>query len=115
MAARTELLQSPDAVDAAVPIGLNLLGPPRLTVAGGVVAPGARKALGLLAVLALDGRSTRARLATLFWPELDAHSARRNLRRELHRLRSTGAALAWQEDGERFRWRQGSRSMSPSS
>lgn len=33
---------------------------------------------------------TRARLAALFWPELDAANARRNLRRELHRLRSVG-------------------------
>jgi len=100
MAALTEPLQSPADSSADVQIGLSLLGPPRLTVGGHVVAPGARKALGLLAVVALDGRSTRARLASLFWPELDGNSARRNLRRELHRLRSTGAATAWQEDGE---------------
>lgn len=100
MSARTEPLESPAAVSAAIGIGLGLLGPPRLTVAGGAVAPGARKAIALLAVVALEGRSTRAKLATLFWPDLDANSARRNLRRELHRLRAAGAAAVWREDGE---------------
>ncbi len=82
--------QSPAAVE------LRLLGRPVLRVGGREVEPGARKALALLAWLALSGPATRARLATLFWPELDAASARRNLRRELHRLRTAGAAQALQ-------------------
>jgi DNA-binding SARP family transcriptional activator/tetratricopeptide (TPR) repeat protein len=72
---------------------LDLLGPPRLVVGGRVVQPGARKAIALLAYLSLEGRATRARLAALFWADLDAASARRNLRRELHRLRAAGADL----------------------
>jgi tetratricopeptide (TPR) repeat protein len=45
--------------------------------------------LGLVAYLALEGSTTRTRLASLFWSENDEDSARRNLRRELHRLRET--------------------------
>lgn len=100
MAGRTEPFESPDSVSTVPGLHLGLLGPPRLMVAGSVVAPGARKAIALLAVVALEGRSTRAKLAALFWPDLDGNSARRNLRRELHRLRGAGAATAWQEDGE---------------
>jgi DNA-binding SARP family transcriptional activator/predicted ATPase len=49
-----------------------------------------KKMLGLLAYLALEGPTTRARLADLFWSEIDEASARRNLRVELHRLREAG-------------------------
>lgn len=100
MAGSTAPYEGPDAVGTVPGMQLSLLGPPRLMVSGLAVAPGARKALALLAVLALEGRSSRAKLAALFWPELDGNSARRNLRRELHRLRGAGAAPAWQEDGE---------------
>lgn len=72
-------------------IDLQLLGAASLRVAGRPIDPGARKGLALLAWLAMAGRSTRARLAAMFWPEGDAASARRNLRRELHRLRQAGA------------------------
>lgn len=48
-----------------------------------------KKLLGLVAYLALEGSTTRTRLASLFWSENDEDSARRNLRRELHRLRET--------------------------
>ncbi len=80
----------------AAAVELQLLGRPGLRAGGRDVDPGARKALALLAWLALSGPATRARLATLFWPDLDAASARRNLRRELHRLRSAGVAQALQ-------------------
>ena len=90
---------SPGA-DSAAPIALQLFGAPALRLGGEVVDIGARKAVALLAWLALEGRGTRARLATLFWPELDAASARRNLRRELHRLRSAGAEVAVLSTGD---------------
>lgn len=47
-----------------------------------------RKTLALLVFLALEGRSSRARLSALFWGGLDEPAARRNLRHALHRLRA---------------------------
>lgn len=79
---------------------LDLLGAPAVSVDGRPLASGSRKALAVLAFVALEGRSTRARLAALFWPELDGASARRNLRRELHRLRGAGLEDALQEQGD---------------
>jgi DNA-binding SARP family transcriptional activator len=49
-----------------------------------------RKCIALLAVLALDGPCTRAHMATLLWDGHNDADARRNLRRELHRLREAG-------------------------
>ena len=81
------------------PLGeLQLLGPPRLFLGDRLAQPGARKALAVLAYLRLEGAATRAKLANLFWPDLDSASARRNLRRELHRLRSVGADLLKDSD-----------------
>ncbi len=79
---------------------LQLFGAPTLHLAGRPVGTGARKSVALLAWLALEGRVTRARLAALFWPEHDAASARRNLRRELHRLRSVGADAVLHSTGD---------------
>ena len=75
------------------PILLQLLAAPRLRVADRPVHVGSRKALAILAVLALDGSATRTRLTGLLWPEADAASGRRNLRRELFRLRELGLPL----------------------
>jgi DNA-binding SARP family transcriptional activator/tetratricopeptide (TPR) repeat protein len=69
-------------------------------VDGRPLASGSRKALAVLAFVALEGRATRARLAALFWPDLDAASARRNLRRELHRVRGAGLQAALDEHGD---------------
>lgn len=71
-------------------VRLELLGAPRVLRAGEPRRLPIRKTLALLAVLAVDGRCTRARLATLLWDGLDDDAARRNLRRELHRLRESG-------------------------
>ena len=59
-----------------------------------------KKSIALLAVLAVEGACTRAELATLLWDTLDDEAARRNLRRELHRLREAGLhdALASSDD-----------------
>ena len=87
------------AMDQAAVAGvqLYLLGLPRLqplpTVAPGSdpVAPGAhaleRKDAALLALLAVDGPASRARLAALLWPDVDDDKARNNLRQRLFRLR----------------------------
>ncbi len=69
---------------------LRLLGAGEVRLLGEPVGLATKKALALLAYLALEGTVTRSRLATLLWSENDDDSARRNLRRELHRLRGTG-------------------------
>ena len=83
---------------------LELLGAPRLRDgAGHERALPSRRALALLAVLAAEGEVARSRLATLFWGELDDASARRNLRRELARLRSEGLEATFSTVGDRLR------------
>jgi DNA-binding SARP family transcriptional activator len=62
----------------------------------------ARKSVALLAYIALAGPTTRTRVADLFWGALDKASARRNLRRELHRLGEVQAADFVVSDGERL-------------
>lgn len=68
---------------------LQFLGSPRVRLGGTAVSLPTKKLLGLLAYLALEGATSRSKLASLFWSENDEESARRNLRRELHRLRET--------------------------
>ena len=52
---------------------------------------GPQRRLQLLALLGLEARwAERERLAALFWPGRDAHSARGNLRKVLHELRGLG-------------------------
>ena len=78
---------------------LQLLGAPALEIAGRPCVLAVRKAWALLALLALDGSATRARLAGLLWPDVDEAAARRNLRRELHRLRAAGLGALVDGDG----------------
>ena len=69
---------------------LHLLGPPRLELDGEPVHIGRRKAVALLAYLAVTVRShSRDSLATLLWPEYDQSRARANLRRALSLLNRT--------------------------
>jgi DNA-binding SARP family transcriptional activator len=70
-------------------LSLLLLGPARASAAGRALKFPDRKGIALLALLALDGPSSRARLAQRLWDE-DSGDARRNLRRILHRLREAG-------------------------
>jgi DNA-binding SARP family transcriptional activator/tetratricopeptide (TPR) repeat protein len=70
-----------------------LLGPPRVERDGETVAFDTRKALALLAVLALADRPRpREVLAELLWPDHDAEHARGALRRTLSALRSAVGA-----------------------
>lgn len=78
---------------------IALWGVPGLVLDGERLRIGARKALALMALLALDGRAPRDRLAQQLWPDLDAASARRNLRREVFRLREAGLALVESASG----------------
>jgi DNA-binding SARP family transcriptional activator/Tfp pilus assembly protein PilF len=70
-------------------VKVKLLGPPRVERDGSPVALDTRKAMALLAVLALVERPRpRDVLAELLWPEHDAEHARGALRRTLSTLRS---------------------------
>ncbi len=46
-----------------------------------------RKIAGILAYLALEGPSSRQKIAGMFWPKVEDEKARRNLRQTVHRLR----------------------------
>ena len=79
---------------------LLLFGPVRVQRAGHDAALPTQKVQALLALLALGGRTNRAQVAALLWPGLDAPSARRNLRRELARLRDLGLGDLIDTDGD---------------
>ena len=70
-------------------VTLHLLGSPRLERAGQRVEVDTRKAIALMAYLALTReRQGRDKLAALLWPEADDESARGALRRTLSVLRA---------------------------
>lgn len=71
-------------------LSLKLLGPPALWRGAQPVRLTIRKTWCLLVLLACAGAAPRARLAASLWPALDEATARRNLRRELARLREAG-------------------------
>lgn len=73
---------------------LHLLGGPLLCGPGGEVWFLERKTAALLAYLALEGPTPRARLVSLLWPETREAAARNNLVHLLRKLRVlTGRAL----------------------
>lgn len=80
---------------------LQLLGPPALAQAAQPVRL-SRKTWCLLLLLACAGSAPRARLVASLWPDLDETTGRRNLRRELARLRESGAADVVQADEDRL-------------
>lgn len=68
-------------------LNLFLLGPPRLEREGRLVEVDTRKAIALMAYLAVSGEShSRDALATLLWPDYDQTHARGALRRTLSAL-----------------------------
>ena len=71
-------------------LALYLLGPPCFELAGRPVHIPRRKAVALLAYLAVTARSHRREsLAALLWPEYDHRRARADLRRTLSVLNQT--------------------------
>jgi DNA-binding SARP family transcriptional activator len=70
---------------------LELLGGVRLVGPEGPLRV-ERRTAGLLAYVALEGPTTRSRLAGLLWPESPESTARSNLRQLLRRLRATAGA-----------------------
>lgn len=80
---------------------LSLLGPVALHRDGAPLALPVRKSVALLVLLARSGGPVpRARVAALLWPVLDETLGRRNLRRELARLRDAGAGDVVRSDGD---------------
>ncbi len=71
-------------------LSITLLGPPRCEVDGHRIEINRRKAVALLAYLAVSGRShSRDALATLLWPEAGQTRARAALRSALWALNTT--------------------------
>jgi DNA-binding SARP family transcriptional activator len=67
---------------------IRLLGPPDIRVGGGPLAVDTRKAVALLAYLAVERTAHRREaLAEMLWPEYERESARGALRRTLSNLR----------------------------
>jgi DNA-binding SARP family transcriptional activator/predicted ATPase len=84
---------------------LRLFGPPQVELDGMVVTLSTRKAMALLAYLAVSGRScSRDALAALLWPESNSSRARGSLRKALSALNSEvgGEWLAFTGDTVTF-------------
>ncbi len=81
-------------------IDLRVLGPFRLEIDGGLLEIGARKNKALVALLALEGPCSREWLAELLWGEFGEFGARKNLRKNLHRLRETALGPHLKVHGE---------------
>jgi DNA-binding SARP family transcriptional activator len=79
---------------------LHVLGPVLLHMGAADLPLPTRKLQALLLLLALEGPTRRERLAQWLWPDLPLPAARRNLRRELARLRDLGAAAALAGHGD---------------
>src|SRR5262245_65843472 len=70
-------------------LAIRVLGPLEVTVDGAPLVVDTRKALAIVALLAVERRSfARDELAALLWPEADDESARGALRRTLSVLRT---------------------------
>lgn len=68
---------------------MRLLGPPQVEVDGVTMRVDTRKAVAVLAYLAVEGgRHPRDRLVDLLWPDADVDLARSSLRRTLSTIRS---------------------------
>jgi DNA-binding SARP family transcriptional activator len=81
-------------------LAFDLLGPPVLRRDGTALPLTVKKAQALLVLLACNGAMPRSRVVALLWPQLDESTGRRNLRRELARLREAGAADALAADAD---------------
>jgi DNA-binding SARP family transcriptional activator len=78
---------------------IALLGSPRIEHAGRKVTFDTRKAVAILAYLALEGgRQPRERIAAMLWPDADAERARGALRRTLSVIRTSPVGDALDAD-----------------
>jgi len=83
-------------------LDIRLLGPPDVAVDGAPIEVDTRKAIALVAYLAVEGAASRDSLATLFWAESSTDRARATLRRTLSSLRSGVGAEAIEADRSRI-------------
>ncbi len=74
-------------------LGCYFFGAARLVLNDQELKLSFKKVLALMAYLALEGSTSRSKLVGLLWSDLDEDSARRNLRRELHRLKTKTSQL----------------------
>ena len=81
-------------------LALEILGPVALRRDGAPQRLTVKKTVALLVLLCRSGPLPRSRVVALLWPQLDESAARRNLRRELARLREAGADDAVQAEGD---------------
>lgn len=88
--------------DQPAAVTLQLAGVPQLRLGHAALATGTRKALALAVMAALEPALRRGRAADLLWPEADPAAARRNVRRDLYRLRQAGLPVR-DEAGEALR------------
>jgi DNA-binding SARP family transcriptional activator/predicted ATPase len=84
---------------------LRLFGSPVVRVNDQDERVNLKKLFGLVAYLSLEGATPRSRLAGLLWSDLDEESARRNLRRELVRVKTHASVLEgrFTTEGERLK------------
>ncbi len=84
-------------------LDIRLFGPPRIRRDGVDVRFDTRKAVALIAVLAVTGREHgRDALAAMLWPDLDRQRARATLRRTLSAASAVGPALEITAAGARI-------------
>lgn len=87
---------------------IHLLGPPRVLVSGRALRIRRRKALALIAFLALSRTPpTRESLAAMFWPEAGREGSQGQLRNHLWVLRKAGLEPWLSTDGDAVELRQG--------
>jgi DNA-binding SARP family transcriptional activator/tetratricopeptide (TPR) repeat protein len=80
----------PETPTSKPKLELQLLGVGSVRLDGQELKFATRKLLALVTYLVLEGETPRSKLADLFWSDNFDDDARRNLRRELHRLRELG-------------------------
>jgi DNA-binding SARP family transcriptional activator/tetratricopeptide (TPR) repeat protein len=69
-------------------VEIRLLGPPQVEIAGAALEVDTRKAIAIVARLAIEGPQRRETLASLLWPESDRLHAHGALRRTLSALKA---------------------------
>jgi DNA-binding SARP family transcriptional activator/tetratricopeptide (TPR) repeat protein len=85
-------------ISASAVIHLRLLAVPALVVGDGLPIALERKDAALLALLAVDGPTPRARAAAMLWPDAEPQKARNSLRQRLFRLRRSAGCDVVVED-----------------
>lgn len=83
-------------------LDVRLLGEPRVTVGGHPLEVDTRKAIAILAYLAVEGPTSRDHLMGLLWPEAGPDRARATLRRTLSSVRSGIGADRLDSDRDRL-------------